>query len=356
MGPRTVATYQDRNSCSGTSAGSRERSSWVGNLNYKCLLSHNQTKSSIYVLDVTSLLIRWGFVYKNTGQALGRGVSRIPVRSARPQVDIPEIRASHGDVVRRRCPTADADAMGRRGIAGIATGRSFIARSNEHRHALRDCLLVQRLESRIGRSPIVRLALAVADADDGRRLRRIHQVLHRDETAESGAGTGARGHQNGSVGRRGAGPFRVQNRLAVVAGRSAARYARSNAVIRAAAQCRVDGGQGTGTVTGQAEGGAKGGPVGGGVEVAVFDHGDRLSLAGSACGKKRIQIINGCQVRRRYGLVGRTSGTKGVVCAAFLHRVRCEIVHRDHSRHGWREGRRNLWIAHIGDMPLAVDL
>src|ERR1035441_9821926 len=70
MGPRAVATSQDRNSCSGTSAGSRERSSWVGNLNYKCLLSHNQTKSSIYVLDVTSLLIRWGFVYKNTGQAL----------------------------------------------------------------------------------------------------------------------------------------------------------------------------------------------------------------------------------------------------------------------------------------------
>src|ERR1017187_7613516 len=144
--------------------------------------------------------------------------------------------------------------------------------------------------------------------------------------------------------------------LAHSASRIASRYARSNAVIRAAAQCRVDGGQGTGTVTGQAEGGAKGRPVGGGVEVAVFDHGDCLSLAGSAGGKKRIQIINGCQVRRRYGLVGRASGTKGVVCAAFLHRVRCEIVHRDHSRHGWREGRRNLWIAHIGNMLLAVYL
>src|ERR1035441_2970944 len=70
MGPRAVAKEQDRNSCSGTSAGSRERSSWVGNLNYKCLLSHNQTKSSIYVLDVTSLLIRWGFVGKPTGPAL----------------------------------------------------------------------------------------------------------------------------------------------------------------------------------------------------------------------------------------------------------------------------------------------
>src|ERR1035437_4851347 len=70
MGPRTVATKQDRNSCSGTSAGSRERSSWVGIPNYKRVLSHNQTKSSIYVSDTSRLVIRWDLVYKNMGQAL----------------------------------------------------------------------------------------------------------------------------------------------------------------------------------------------------------------------------------------------------------------------------------------------
>src|ERR1035437_5801547 len=70
MGPRSVATKQDRNSCSGTSAGSRERSSWVGIPNYKRVLSHNQTKSSIYVSDTSRLVIRWDLVYKNMGQAL----------------------------------------------------------------------------------------------------------------------------------------------------------------------------------------------------------------------------------------------------------------------------------------------
>src|ERR1035437_11081577 len=70
MGPRTVATKQDRNSCSGTSAGSRERSSWVGIPNYKRVLSHNQTKSYIYVSDTSRLVIRWDLVYKNMGQAL----------------------------------------------------------------------------------------------------------------------------------------------------------------------------------------------------------------------------------------------------------------------------------------------
>src|ERR1035437_4800312 len=73
MGPRSVATKQDRNSCSGTSAGSRERSSWVGIPNYKRVLSHNQTKSSIYVSDTSRLVIRWDLVYKNMGQALAYG-------------------------------------------------------------------------------------------------------------------------------------------------------------------------------------------------------------------------------------------------------------------------------------------
>src|ERR1035437_7725668 len=78
MGPRSVATKQDRNSCSGTSAGSRERSSWVGIPNYKRVLSHNQTKSSIYVSDTSRLVIRWDLVYKNMGQALPTRLWKLP--------------------------------------------------------------------------------------------------------------------------------------------------------------------------------------------------------------------------------------------------------------------------------------
>src|ERR1035437_6121293 len=48
-------------------------------VNYKRVLSHNQTKSSIYVLDRKKLPIRWACVHKNTGEALDKqGLRRVP--------------------------------------------------------------------------------------------------------------------------------------------------------------------------------------------------------------------------------------------------------------------------------------
>ena len=80
---------------------------------------------------------------------------------------------------------------------------------------------------------------------------------------------------------------------------------------------------------------------------------------------ERIQVVDGLGVLRRhrvagtrFGRVGRSSGAagKGVLRYRLVHGVGLEVVEGENPRDHGRQRRRNLRIAHVGDMRLAVDL
>ena len=127
--------------------------------------------------------------------------------------------------------------MGGFGHTIVAAGGTAVTGGNENRDALRDRLLISRIVSGVGRCTVDGLALAVADAHDGRWWRTgVNQVLDGNQTSERGCGIRASGHLNGRTGRRSAGPLRIENGFSII-GRKGAR---GTAVIRAGRRCGVN--------------------------------------------------------------------------------------------------------------------
>ena len=109
--------------------------------------------------------------------------------------------------------------MGSCGNAVVAAGRTAIARGDKDRNTLGHGLLIGRVIGGVSRCAVLRLALAVADAHDGRCLTvAVDQIFDGNQSAERGGGIRARCQLQGGARRRGAGPFRVQYRFRVVRG------------------------------------------------------------------------------------------------------------------------------------------
>jgi hypothetical protein len=176
--------------------------------------------------------------------------------------------------------------------------------------------------------------------------------LQGDEASEV-AGVGARGQFDHGIGSRGARPFHVDGRLGIVAivaristgaagaGRRMDLRERAAWVSACKPQCCTE-------VA----------PVAGAVKVGVFNDYDRLPLSRITRREKRIQIVDGGQVRG-YNQVTFIAGEiaaagKGVRGSRLVHRARHEVVQRHDSGYDRRQRGRNARVAHVGDVLLTV--
>ncbi len=173
---------------------------------------------------------------RNSRTERGR-VAGIPIGSVGAGVRVAEIGTADGNVVGSRSEGVDTDAVGGFGHTIVAPGRAAISCGNENRDALRHRLLIGRVVSGVRRSAVDGLALAVADAHDGRWPRGgVDQVLDSNQTAERGRGIRASGHLDGRAGCRSAGPLRIEDGFRIVRREDAG----SAAVVGAARRRRVD--------------------------------------------------------------------------------------------------------------------
>ena len=232
--------------------------------------------------------------------------------------------------------------MGRGSGAGIAGGGSLIAGGDENRNAFGDGLLVKRAEECVRGSPVFRLALAIAEADDLGRKGAVDQIVERDRAAEGHIGIGAGGDHDVGVGRGGAGPFGIEDRFAIIA---------------------VDAGHGTiagvrggepSAVLSEAEGGAEHGPVIGIVQIGVLDDSNGLAFAGESGGEGRRHIVDGGKIAGDDGVFPGILIAESEIRARSSQRSRLEIVQRGDAGDDRRECLRDLWIADVGDMRLAT--
>ena len=105
--------------------------------------------------------------------------------------------------------------------------------------------------------------------------------------------------------------------------------------------------------------------AGSAVGVAVFYQDDRLALSRDTGRVERIQVVDGLGILRRDEVaVGAGFGWKSRVTATadsilprrLVHGRRFEVIQGGNPLDDWRQRRRNLRIAHVGDMLLAVDV
>ena len=184
-------------------------------------------------------------------------------------------------------------------------------------------------------------ALAIADAHNGGRMRRVHQVL------DAGENVGACRHDDPGAGRSGAGPFGIQDRFVVITV-----DARIGAIAGAAGGRRMDRSQRSAGIARQAECRTEGAPVRGVVEIGVFEDVDGLALAGVAGGVERIEAVDRRQIGRRHQVAAAAGGVLRFWLVIVPWR---DVVQRQHPDHCRRQRRGNLRVAHIGEAGDAVD-
>jgi hypothetical protein len=160
----------------------------------------------------------------------------------------------------------------------VATRSTRIPGGREYRDTLRHGLRVHSAEGGIGSLADKSFAIAVTDADHGRRYCfAIYKILRGDQPAERGQGVAAGDKLNGRAGSRGTCVFGVENRFAIIA-----IHIGIGAIRLAGGGSRVNLRQGSRCVSGEAERRPKGSPVRSAVNIRVFDHYDRLPLARNA--------------------------------------------------------------------------
>ena len=103
--------------------------------------------------------------------------------------------------------------------ARVATRRALVPGRDEYRDPFRDRLLKRRAEGARSRTPVFGFAFAIADAHDAGGLPALIRFCMAMKPPNVVLRAGAGRHLDGGVGRGRAGPFRVENRFAVVARR-----------------------------------------------------------------------------------------------------------------------------------------
>ena len=285
---------------------------------------------------------------------IGGRIRGTPVSAVFLLVSIAEVGAAYGHVIGCLSPTRDANTVRVVQPASVAAIGIGIARGNENRYAFRHRLLKGCIKRCIERCAAYLFAFAVAHTHDGwRRAVFVEQVEQRNLAAEGGR-VRARSQHDRCV-ERAAALLYSASRIASVSSPFAPGSVQLLLPVGGAGWICVND---PWRMPRKPKYRTEQRPICRGLNVRVFEHHDSLALSCNARAEQRIQVVDLGQIARNHQITGskQTVVATGVLYPWLVHGMRLEVVQCHHT--GDRRGQRcrELWIAHVGDVLLALHI